>query len=211
MTPKGKQAGSPRNSYRQVYFREPVQTFLIVCEGLKTEKLYFEAFRVPKDVRSIDVIGIGRSTVSLVEKAIKIRDDAQEQYDQVWCVFDVEDHLAADVHAAMSLARRNKIRVAITNQAFELWYLLHFIYYHVATDRKQYIEKLSEFLLTPYEKNICIYAQLIDHQQVAIKRAHQLLNEYHPYDPARNDPSTGVHLLVEALNRFSPEARCRVG
>jgi hypothetical protein len=211
MKPERRREGRSGNSYRRVYFREPVQSFLIVCEGEKTEKLYFEAFKVPKDVRGIDVFGMGRSTLSLVEKAIKIKDEADEKYDQVWCVFDVEDYPAADVHAAMALAHRNKIRVAISNQAFELWYLLHFNFYHVAMDRQGYWDKLTRLLGFQYDKNTCIYAQLIDRQDTALRHARQLLQQYQPYDPARNDPSTSVHFLVEELNRFSPEARAAQG
>jgi hypothetical protein len=192
---------------RQKYFREVIQRFLIVCEGQSTEKLYFEAFKVPKDVRGVTVIGAGLNTVSLVEKAIKLRDQATGEYDQVWCVFDVEDYSVQVVNAAIDLANKNHIRVACSNQAFELWYLLHFHFYHTATDRKQYEKKLTDLLGLAYEKNICLYAKLVDRQETALRNAQALLGEYQPYNPARNDPSTTVHLLVEQLNRFTPESR----
>jgi hypothetical protein len=36
---------------RRINAIEPNQRFLIVCEGKETEKHYFEAFRVPMDVK----------------------------------------------------------------------------------------------------------------------------------------------------------------
>jgi len=192
---------------RDIEFREIIQTFLIVCEGTKTEKLYFDAFKVPKDVRGIDVVGRGFNTISLVEETIDIRDASPNEYDQVWCVFDVEDYSVDVIHRAIDLAQRNNIRVAVSNQCFELWYLLHYHFYNTAIDRRQYITNLTQLLGFKYEKNECIYHILIDLQLVALRNAEQLLRQYQPYDPAICDPSTSVHLLVNELIRFSPEAR----
>ena len=55
--------------------RRPLRkTFLIVCEGQRTEPNYFEAFRVPKEV--IEVIGAGDNTIRLVRNAISLREVA---------------------------------------------------------------------------------------------------------------------------------------
>ncbi len=207
MKPEHPPAPRGRTSRRRADFRDLVQRFLIVCEGVKTEKLYFEAFKVPKDVRSIQVVGTGRNTVSVVQEAIKLKNG--QDYDQVWCVFDVEEYAPEAVHQAIRLAKKNGIHVACSNQAFELWYLLHFSYFNTATDRPQYYKKLSESLRFPYEKNICIYKDLIERQAFALANARRLLQEYHPHDPARNNPSTTVHRLVQELNRFAPESRAR--
>lgn len=73
-------------STRTVGTRDLIPSFLIVCEGEKTEPNYFRRFRVPAEVARIDVQGIGANTVSLVRKAIALRDAGD--YDQTWCVFD---------------------------------------------------------------------------------------------------------------------------
>ena len=205
MKPEHHSAPRGRTSRRRADFRDLVQRFLIVCEGVKTEKLYFEAFKVPKDVRGIQVVGTGRNTVSVVQEAIKLK--TGEDYDQVWCVFDVEEYPPEAVHQAIRLAKKNGIHVACSNQAFELWYLLHFDYYQTATDRKQYADRLTQLLGFPYAKNRCLYEVLIDQQPVALSNAHRLLQEYHPHNPAKDNPSTTVHRLVQELNRFAPESR----
>jgi hypothetical protein len=64
-------------------------------------------------------------------------------------------------------------------------------------------DKLSELLGVKYRKNdSTIYQQLLAKQEIAIKYARKLLESYNSIDPERNNPSTTVHLLVDALNEF---------
>jgi hypothetical protein len=54
-----------------------------------------------------------------------------------------------------------------------------------------------------YKKNSeTIYDELIDKQANAIKNATNLLKLYKPCNPAKDNPSTTVHLLVQELNKF---------
>ena len=94
----------------------------------------------------------GRNTLSLVNDTIKLKSKAD--YDQVWCVFDVEDYAPEDIRSAMQLAKSHQIQIACSNQAFEIWFLLHFHYYNNALDRSQYTGSLSKLLGFPYEKNL---------------------------------------------------------
>ena len=184
---------------RRVDTRELRDTFLIVCEGEKTEPKYFEGFRVPKEI--VKIIGLGHNTLSLVQEAIKLRQ--QENYDQVWCVFDRDSFSASQFNEAFALAKREDIRIAYSNEAFELWYLLHFHYYDTAIHRADYIKKLSALLGSKYKKNSPdIYARLLEKQPAAIKNAKRLLRQYRPPHPESDNPSTTVHELVEQLNRF---------
>jgi hypothetical protein len=187
-------------SKRQEETRELRERFLIVCEGEKTEPNYFESFPVPKSIRHI--CGLGANTVSLVKEAVKLRDD-DGNYAQVWCVFDRDSFPAQNFNAAIALAKQEGIKVAYSNEAFELWYLLHFNYYDTGVSRKDYIKKLDNLLGHKYEKNSeKIYYELEGKQQAAIKHAKKLLGQYSPPKPECDNPSTTVHLLVEQLNRF---------
>jgi hypothetical protein len=149
----------------------------------------------------IQVEGTGKNTVSLVEHALQYRKDHEEEnYDQVWCVFDKDDFPVADFEKAIRLARKNKMRVAYSNQAFELWYILHFEYLNTSMDRKSYIKKLSDYLETEYKKNDDrMYHRLRCKSDIAIKNAERLMKEYHPSHPGSNDPSTTVYELVKVL------------
>ncbi len=188
--------------------KETREVFLIVCEGTETEPNYFKHF--PLSQLQIDVIGFGENPSNLVEKAIEISRQGKI-YDQVWCVFDRNSWTADDFNGAITYAEQNGIKVAYSNEAFELWYLLHFDYRDTAMSRKDYkgelTKKLREAKLISknqkYEKNNQeIYAFLEIKQNQAIQNAKRLLKEYNPLNPAKDNPSTTVHLLVEQLNRF---------
>lgn len=187
-------------SARNVETRIPSERFLIVCEGTKTEPNYFGSFRVPKDV--INVEGLADNTDRIVEEAIRLSADGE--YDQVWCVFDRDSFPKKNFNNAFFIAQKNRIKIAYSNEAFELWYLLHFHYYDNAMSRKQYSRLLADNLGSPYKKNSKeMYEILETRQHVAIKNANRLLATYGSgIDPESNNPSTTVHLLVLQLNRF---------
>ncbi len=184
--------------------------FLIVCEGAQTEPNYFRAFPVQKDLVEVDVAGIGANTRSLVEEAIRRKAKALmagKPYNQVWCVFDRDVFPAANFNEAFRLANANGVRTVYSNQCFELWYCLHFNFIDTALHRHAYGEKLTGLLGKKYQKNDTgMYAQLKERQGVAMRNARKLLTRYSPCNPEKDDPSTTVHLLVEALNDFIPEA-----
>ena len=102
-------------------------SILVVCEGTKTEPNYFEAFAEIEQgvvVYDIEVKGLGRGTIDVVEKAIRLKN--KNNYDRVWAVFDKDDFPAKDFNKAIEMAQNNGVEVAWSNEAFELWYLYHF-------------------------------------------------------------------------------------
>jgi hypothetical protein len=188
-------------SPRKLDVREVKQRFLIVCEGKKTEPYYFKSFRVPKAVVAIE--GAAGDPTRLVNSAYKLANE--DEYDQVWCVFDRDEGAwtAQNFNNALQNAKTYGFHVAYSNECFELWYILHFEFLNTGLPRSDYEDKLSELLGTKYRKNdSTIYQQLLAKQQIAIKYAQKLLGSYNSIDPERNNPSTTVHLLVEALNKF---------
>ena len=179
---------------------------LIVCEGEKTEPNYFRAFPTKIDLVKVDVEGLGANTLSLVNTALEKKESAACQdrpYNQVWCVFDRDSFPAGNFNQAFKTAQANGIRVAYSNQCFELWYFLHYHFNDTAIDRHTYGEKLSRLMGRKYDKtDKGMYNLLKDKQPVAIRNAKKLLTRYPECNPEKNDPSTNVHLLVERLNEF---------
>jgi len=191
-----------KKSSRKINTRVFIERILIVCEGKKTEPNYFKKFPIDKSKYYVDAKGEGRITKSLVERAIEIQEMALLPFDIVWCVFDKDDNSDEVFNEARQTAKANEIEVAYTNEAFELWYLLHFNYYDSAMSRHQYQEKLTELLGYKYEKNSeNMYQELHDKQPEAIRNAKRLLSNYSPSNPAKDNPSTTVHQLVEELNK----------
>jgi len=182
---------------RKVNIRDIKQTFLIVCEGEKTEPKYFESFRVPKFV--IEVKGVGMNPTKVVESALDFR--KEDDYDQVWCVFDRDSF--NDFNSAIELAKKEGMSVAYSNEAFELWYVLHFDFLNTGIPRSDYQKKLTGKLGHKYQKNSAtIYDEIIELQPITIKNARRLLTKYNPINPQQDNPSTSVHLLVSELNKF---------
>ncbi|MEL7644822.1 MAG: RloB family protein [Anaerolineaceae bacterium] len=172
------------------------QRFLIVCEGQETEKNYFERFHAPN--KYVKVVGKGKTTENLIIEALKLRNDGE--YDQVWLVFDKDDISVETFEKTIVGAEKKGLKVAYSNQAFELWFVLHFEYLHSAIDRKAYLEKLNNCLGFKYEKTD---ADMYDHLKcridTALRNAARLREEYNPPRPGKDDPSTTVDLLVKAL------------
>lgn len=206
MAERGSKARSCRSfADRRVETRDLRPRFLIVCGGEQTEPRYFGSFRLNRRIVLVDIQGLGLDPLRLVRRAELLRDAGEYagDQDQVWVVFDCDEFTAGDINRAVQYARRNGIRVAYSNQAFELWYLLHFSYHDTAMSRSGYIEKLTALLGHPYVKNSAtIYRELETRQPTALANARRLLAQYDPPNPAADDPSTTVHELVEQLNRF---------
>lgn len=191
---------------RKIGNRELIDTFLIVCEGQKTEVLYFEGFNVKKDIIELEVSGEGMNTLSLINQAIERRNAGiriKKRYNQVWCVFDKDSFSDEHFNSAIQKAHKNHIKTAYTNEAFELWYLLHFRYYDSALSRSQYEEMLTTHLKQRYVKSDpSLYEKLKPYQEKAIKNARKLRNQYPKPNPAKDNPCTTVYELVEELNNF---------
>ena len=135
-----------------------------------------------------------------------MRDAAQgtaNAYDQVWCVFDRDSFSPVACRQAFQLAEQEKIHVAFSNEAFEIWYLLHFDYHDAALSRTQYGEKLTKALTHPYAKNSeTIYDELYTKQADALRNAKALHRQYAGARLEDSNPCTTVYQLVESLNRF---------
>jgi hypothetical protein len=182
---------------------------LIVCEDSKSSRFYFKAFKIDPKRAELLTLGTGMNTDSLVEEAMKFHTKAVragQPYNEVWCVFDRDDFPLTNYHRAFELARANGIKVAWANEAFEIWYLLHFNYHDTGMSRQDYKAKLKEFGLEYDKADKTIYAQVKDRQTTALKNAHRLerhWNEMGKHFPERENPSTSVHKLVEFLNELA--------
>jgi hypothetical protein len=147
------------------------------------------------------VEGLGVDPTRLVEKAIDER--PRDDYDQVWCVFDRDEVPAERFNRALALAKKEKIRVAYSNPAVELWFLLHFQECTGALTRHDCARRLSAHLKQPYDKtDPQLFLVLERRQKDALARAERLLASYAPHRPAADNPATTVYLLVHELLRF---------
>lgn len=198
---------------RKENVREKLVRFLIVCEGTKTEPHYFEALikNFISTVREVTIEGEGRATVALVDRTLEIKQELERKnamsFDRVWVVFDKDDF--DDFNDAIKKANKLGFHSAWTNEAFELWYYLHFEYLDTGIGRADYIKKLEEAFKEKlgdshfeYKKgNPDIYSLLQQYgrEDLAKRFAQQLRGLYTGTDYAAHKPCTMVDKLVEEL------------
>lgn len=189
--------------------RNPV--VYLVCEGEETEIRYFKRFRTRGC--HIDIIPITsqyKAADKLVQKARATMGHNHPYYpdegDVIWCVFDRDDNTDEMLRRARQLAEREGYRLAYSNPAFELWYLLHF---HNQTspiqDCQTVIRQLKQKGKLPqYQKSHEVYDKLLPYQENALLRAKkrlETLNENHQEIICRgSNPVTTAAELVEYLN-----------
>jgi hypothetical protein len=204
--------------------RELVTYFLIVCEGEKTEPNYFKSFpkKVGKIIYDIEFEGGGISTIKVVEKAIELRNMSKQEYDRVWAVFDRDSFKANSFNSAILKAEANGIKCAWSNEAFELWYLLHFHNRVTAMKRTEYEKAIEEVVNIKfgkkkrkfeYKKNCPdMFALLseVGNQELAIKWAKELAKGIIGEQFANYNPQTMVFKLVEELNGQSEELNTEI-
>ena len=188
--------------------------FLIVCEGKKTEPLYFEALKqdLPRGVLEVVIKGEGCNTLTLLDRALEHKEalitDQARVVDQVWIVFDRDDFRPSDFDNAIAKANSEKVHAAWSNECFELWYVLHFEDRKSALPRQDCEGLLTRFLGVPYQKNDPqMYERLKDKIDVALQRAAKLANEHKASKrpPHQANPCTQVHELIAALRQYLPK------
>jgi hypothetical protein len=188
------------------------ERFLIVCEGEKTEPNYFKAFikELPPHVVDVVILGEGMNTLSLVDTAMNKRDQhaiSGNSFDHIWVVFDRDSFQADDYDNAIHKAQAAEIECAWSNEAFELWFILHFEFRNTGMSRDEYKGKLSQLLDRTYVKNsedMYLTLSRIGNQTQAIAWAKTLSNNFseRTIPPSRSNPCTTVYLLVEKLNEY---------
>ena len=200
---------NPRKEHpirRRAGFKPVKKTFLIVCEGVNTEPEYFNAFRLTS--ATVKAIGKGLGTMSLVREAISVREQEKQKgknFNFCWVVFDKDDY--QDFDEAIEFAEKNGFMVAYSNQAFELWFLLHFKKHSGKLHRREYPILLEKHLGLPYSKQEgytkMLFQRLLPYQSAAIINAETIIAETQGIKPSLAESSTTVHNLVKKLNEYS--------
>lgn len=191
---------------------------LVVCEGIKTEPNYFKSFDKKNNgifVVELDFSGGGINTIQVVDEAIRLKEKAERKkqaYDVIWAVFDRDSFDPGKFNAAIFKAKAHNIECAWSNEAFELWYLLHFEYRNTGMNRNDYCGKIEQHInASPlykkkkpyiYKKNdpahydeMCTYGSI----ERALDNAEKLDALYNDECYANHNPRTLVYKLVRLL------------
>jgi len=195
--------------------RKKFPKIYIFHNGAVAELDYFQDFKHFLAAQDAQIIvenhakrTAGKVPWQVIEEAIKRQKQneiSQKDGDQIWCVFDIDDFYKnnpKEFEKSLKKAEAKNIKIAYSNQCFELWLMLHFEQISTAISRKDYEKKLQTFFKKigiNYQKNSSdIFNKILPRQQDAIKRSKKLFKENKP----QNNPSTSIFLLVEELNKF---------
>ncbi|MDX6712368.1 MAG: hypothetical protein QOH96_3384, partial [Blastocatellia bacterium] len=154
---------------------------------------------------------------TLVERATKRKKATEEKaqreqdeflkYDEIWCVFDVDDH--PNLPDARQQARDNNIKLAVSNPCIEIWLLLHFREQNAHIDSKRLRRELKKYI-PDYDKHVS-FDVLRDGYFEAVKRARQLEKQHETAGPRNGNPSTDVHHLTEKIRELGKSGVPRPG
>ena len=198
---------------RNAASRDEESRVLIVTEGSKTEPNYFN--RLIKELEltatSVRIVGDGGSAPTSVVETAKEFLDGDDDFEQVYCVFDEDTHQGYNdaIRELKQPYQGKKIHAVTSVPCFEVWYLVH-----VSTTSRHYKtqdELIRDLKRHPpfqnYEKNDCdsFFDKSSGQREEALKQAKRLLTQARQSGAGRfhENPSTRVHQVVEALTKIS--------
>lgn len=217
---------------RKKQIKEQVKSVLIACEDKISSPNYFKMIikKLIEDKKiTQDSLVIAKhehvNPKGVLKDLLnhKKDDKTYKDFEHRWIVIDRDiarvnggGHPKDDFLTALSEAKSKKVEVAYSNDCFEIWYLLHFVYRDTAISRddviKEVIKKLKDKNFATFSKlnkeNIktkemteLIFNELLELQKTAIKNAKKLLENYADlHNPELDNPSTRVFELVEILS-----------
>ncbi|CAN7281561.1 RloB family protein [Pseudomonas sp. LjRoot71] len=191
---------------------------LIVTEGSKTEPLYLEEIRAVYQLHSANVEVqpglLGTAPIQVVRYAQQLFEGGDlhkgirpRSFDQVYAVFDRDDHpsyfdalaLAASLGGKLRNDCNERVRfTAIASiPSFELWLLLHYEDIHHPIHRDEVMARLKQHI-PGYEKGAGgAFATSRERLEVATQRAQALAAQFNAY--TEPEPFTALHELVALL------------
>lgn len=217
-TPRSRQAAQLA---RKKASRASHDRILIVSEGTKTEPLYFAEIRQRYKLQTANVqvhpSALGTQPLQVVEYAeqLFLNGDVNKgiqprAFEQVYAVFDRDEHPTYHAALAKAVALDNKLRngqgrkvkfqALASVPCFELWLLLHFEDVLAPQHRAEVYAKLRRHL-PGYEKGRGgLFAATQAHLASATERGTALSAQHSAFDGVQ--PFTQIHELVALLIGF---------
>lgn len=222
---------------RETNNKKTVKDIIIACEDKESSPTYFQMIidkLIEQKLITQDSFVIAKhnhTNPSGVLKDLKNYESKTgkkySDFDYKWIVIDRDKervngggHSIEDFNKTLQIAKSKRsnfnVEVAYSNDSFELWYLLHFVYRVTALERDDILKEVIKYLKaknphkfikldnkTIKQKNYTklIFEELLELQDTAINNANKLLEKYgEEHNPEKDNPSTTVHKLVEILN-----------
>jgi hypothetical protein len=180
---------------------------LVFVEGEVTEDEYLTHYRkLHRRHTAVEIDPFHGGPLQLVQWAVKAK-RAEERaakrrgraHDEVWCVFDVDQH--PNLEEAIALAVENDVNVAVSNPCLELWFLLHFSPQTAYIERHEAQHRAKEELNCGKRLVPEALARLEEAYETAKERAIALEKMHRANDTAApGNPSSGMWSLVDSIS-----------
>lgn len=208
MSAKRKSLRSARPVSRAAGLREPKGRVTVVVEGEKTEPAYIlqlkNSLTALVNIRTIapnlDPVALAEEAVSLKSKAVRAR--SVEKNDAFWLVLDVDEY-GPQIPAAIKLAEKHGIKVAVSNPCFEVWLLAHFEHStSFVSDRRTLGRRLDKYL-PGYSESKSLRVEVVDNVETALKNT-AALRKFHAANPGTGgNPGTNFDCFVLDMRRIA--------
>lgn len=130
--------------------------------------------------------------------AAKQEGDTFLLFDEVWCVFDRDEHPRFE--QACEMARANGFDLAVSNPCFELWLLLHFTDKTGVLDHVAMQQRLKKEL-PGYDKTRLSFDAFRLGVSAAVDRARRLDKDAKAMGEPRRNPTTSFFRLTDSISR----------
>ncbi len=190
--------------------REERKSVLIALEDTKSARFYFQDLLKDKKLIGKVILAPHRGTnpKKVLEALITEKQKNRKlKFEKEWIVIDRDEHPISDFNGTIEIARNSGICVAFSNEAYELWLLLHFEMITAYTSRSNLTKKLKTYI-PDYEKSSHdIYKFIIGKQKTAIENAEKLITKHQgdhgKLKPYEQNPLTTIHQLVLCLSTLN--------
>ena len=200
---------APARSRRRPYSpKRRKKRFLLYCEGEVTERHYFQDLvrflrsplievKVAPDRRKDPkrLVELAKEARRKAEREARNARDDSLRYDEVWCVFDCDEHKR--LKPAIDQATTLELGLAVSNPCFDLWLLLHFQDQYAAITSKKAGDAVRVHV-GDYVKHMD-FAKLRGKGRDAVERARKLEDISYANGERHANPTTGVWQLIARI------------
>jgi RloB-like protein len=195
------------------------QRFILICEGEKTERAYFDALKAqyPGAQIKFEYVAPAGVPITIMDKVkarmVELRHEQRSnpsaKADTVWAVFDRDKH--DKVAEAIAGCEGSGAQMAYSNPCFEVWLIIHHEDYHAPDDHHQ-VQKRYQKLDPTYDPDgsktpDCAF--LMNHVEKAEQFAENQCKCREEEDTPFGRPSTTVYNLTRAIRAAAEASRLK--
>jgi hypothetical protein len=194
---------------------------LIALEDTKSAKYYFDTLLKDKKLRGEVIIAkhLGSNPKRVLEALNRHKKrNNKQKFEKEWIVVDRDEWKESEFSGTIKDAKKSGICVSFSNEAYELWLLLHFERVEDSIGRKDLKKRVDEYFQKYFKKSYLksssdVYNLLIGYQKEALKNAKYLVDLHIKNDgkiyPHKQNPLTMIYQLIVCLNTlYDDEQKC---